>query len=104
MTAITSDKPERMEEFLALFGEPQQLADGIAQAQRSGQVLSNEYPRLLAEFSQKWIALRDGEVIAANETLDGLLASVEAYHPGSRSHILVQFIDNEQPMLFLVQC
>ena len=99
MTVIAA--PERTEEFLRAIGDPRKAVEELEQVKRSAQVLSSDHPRLLDEYAEKWVALHDGHVIAAADTITDLLARVDDLDPASRNHILVRFIDRHQQTLIL---
>lgn len=92
MTIITS--PELTEECLQAMGDLREVAAGLEQMRRSGEVLSAEYP-------EKWIAIHDGNVAAAADTLDALLALVDEVDPASRDHVLVRFISRHPQRMIL---
>lgn len=96
MTVITS--PERTEEFLRALGDPAMAVVEIQQAQASGRVLSSEQSHLIDQYPDQWVALHNGEVVAASDSLDELLAEVD---PATRSHVLVRFITRHELKMIL---
>lgn len=90
--------PSRAGELRELIGDPRRAIAELEQAQRSGQVLSADHPRLVDEYEGSWIALHDGTVIARAQTIDELLDELD---PETRTHVLVRFIARREQTLIL---
>jgi hypothetical protein len=95
---VRATAPERTEELRCLLGDPQRIAEELRQARRSGEVLSSDRPRLLDEYEGKWIALHDGDVVGAADSIEDLLQSID---PAARSHVLVRYMDRDELTLIL---
>jgi hypothetical protein len=96
MTAIT--RPERTEEFKHLVGDPARAVGEIRQAQESGYILSSQSERLIERYPEQWVALHNGDVIAAEDSFEQLMEAIE---PAARAHVLVRYIGRNELKMIL---
>lgn len=65
-------------ELLTMLGDPGIIAAQIDAFTRSADWLSSQHDRLVNEHSQQWVAVYDGELRCSANTLDDLIAAIEA--------------------------
>lgn len=80
--------------------EPRELARRQRRFRRSSQFLAASYETLLKKYPNRWIAVLDGEVKAADRTLSGINDRIAA---GGipRSETLVHYLDRSRRVLVL---
>lgn len=82
-----------------LGAPPEDVARSLRDFARSTDLLSNN-PALVQRYAGKWVAVTAGQVKAAEDELDSLLAMLD--HQGlSRSDTLVHFVETEPRTLIL---
>jgi hypothetical protein len=83
-----------------LIGDPKQVARELRGFQKTAQVLSSRYPRLVERYPRQWVAVHDGTVKAHAKTLDALLKQVDRKRL-PRGQIIVRYIDKTQRTMIL---
>ena len=80
--------------------DPGNTARSLRAFQRSARVLSNDHPRLINEYPDQWVAVTDSTVIAHGDTLEQVLAQIDAKDI-PRADVIVRFIERTQRTLIL---
>ncbi|MDA1062629.1 MAG: DUF5678 domain-containing protein [Chloroflexi bacterium] len=83
-----------------LFGSSDEVRVRMNALRRSASVFSSRSPRLIEMYPERWVAVRDGAVVADAVTLPELLESVDKLGL-PRNEILVRFIEENQRALIL---
>lgn len=78
---------------------PGNVAESLLDFKRSSELLSKDRA-LVERYAQKWIGVCSGEVRAAEDDLDSLLAALDSQGV-SRANTVVRFIEREQRTLIL---
>lgn len=79
---------------------PRDMARSLRKFHRAERVLSDDHPRLIDQYSDQWVAVSDGAVIAHGTDLNKVLRQVD--NKGvPRSDIIVRFIERTQRTLIL---
>lgn len=94
------DKKEKAKIIQEFMGDPRKIADGLKRFRKSALVLSRQRPRMIEEYPQKWVALFDGEVKAADKSFEKLLEKIDEQKL-PRGEILVRFIDKTHRTMIL---
>ncbi len=76
------------------------MAESLRAFQRSARVLSDSHPRLIDEYPDKWVAVTDSTVKAHGDTLEQVLAQIDAQGV-PRADVIVRFIERKQRTLIL---
>jgi hypothetical protein len=63
-------------------------------------VLSGDHPRLINEYPDQWVAVANRKVMAHGDTLEQVLAEVDA-RDIPRDDVIVRFIERTQRTLIL---
>lgn len=95
-----SNKAVVMRALAQMDERPRTIARSLRAFQKSARVLSDNYPRLIDECPNQWVAVADGAVIAHCNTLKQVLKKVDAKGI-SRADVIVRFIDRTQRTLIL---
>ena len=90
-------------EFLELIGDPQQFSRDMDTFRRNAAVLSSGGENLIERYPDQWVAVYGGAVQASAESLDGLLARMDAQDI-PRSDAIVRLIEREPPTMILAGC
>ncbi len=80
--------------------DPSGMAQSLRAFQRSARVLSDSHPRLIDEYPDQWVAVADRTVMAHGDTLEQVLAQLDAENI-SRADVIVRFIERTQRTLIL---
>lgn len=91
--------PKRAAQIRQLLGDPEHEATELERFRRVAKTLSEDHPRFIDEYPQKWVAVADGTVVTA-DTLDELLAEVDR-RAIPRERLMVRFIDRDERVLVL---
>ena len=79
---------------------PNAVSRSLRAFQRSERALSNEHSRLINEYLDQWVAVANRTVIAHGESLEQVLADVDATDT-PRANVIVRFIERVQRRLVL---
>lgn len=91
---------QRMSEGQDWLGtSPRDVAESLLDFKRSSDLLSKDRA-LVERYAQKWIGVCAGEVRAAEDDLDSLLAALDRQGV-SRADTVVRFVEREQRTLIL---
>ncbi len=82
-----------------LGAPPEEIAQELLAFSKSTELLSNDHD-LVDAYREKWIGVFRGEVKAAEQDFDSLLASLDSQGI-PRSGVAVRFIEKEQRTLIL---
>lgn len=79
---------------------PSGMARSLSAFQQSARVLSNNFPRLIDDYPDQWVAVTDGAVMASGDTLEQVLARIDDRNI-PRADVIVRFIERTQRTLIL---
>lgn len=81
-------------------GNPEEIARGLREYSKSAEVLSVDQPRLIDEYSMKWIGVYRGRVSAQADDLASLMRKLEkrGIPPGDA---IIRFIERNQRTMIL---
>jgi hypothetical protein len=92
LTMEATQKERRIQEILALVGDPKQVALELEAFKKQARLFSAHRPRLIDRYQKQWVAVYDGEVKAQARTLPGVLKQIDAKGL-PREHTLIRYID-----------
>lgn len=79
---------------------PSDMARSLCEFEQSARVLSGDHPRLMDEYPDQWIAVANREVMAHGDSLEQVLAEVDARNI-PRDEVIVRFIERTRRTLVL---
>ncbi len=79
---------------------PSGMARSLRAFQQSARVLSDNFPRLLDEYPDQWVAVADSTVMAHGDTLEQVLTRIDDQNI-SRADVIIRFIERTQRTLIL---
>lgn len=79
---------------------PGTIARSLRAFERSARVLSDDHPRLIDEYPDRWVAVADRTVMAHGDTLEQVLEQIDAQGI-SRADVIVRFMERTQRTLIL---
>lgn len=97
---MTTEPELTISEVVARLGPLDELRSGLADFRRSARILSSDRPRLIDDYRQQWVAILGGEVVAHDDSLDGVLKAIDERHV-PRSRVLVRFVDENVRTMIL---
>ena len=95
-----SNKTVVMSVLTQMNEHPSNMARSLRAFQHSARVLSDNFPRLIDEFPDQWVAVADSTVMASGDTLEQVLAQIDDQNI-SRADVIVRFIERTQRTLIL---
>lgn len=87
-------------EVLQLIGDPHEADRDLQEFRASAMRLSSRHPRMIERYPNQWIALHSGRVRAQDDSLHGLLKSVDKQGI-PRGQAIVRFIDDQPRTMIL---
>ncbi len=95
-----SNKAVVMDVLTRMNEHPDTMARSLRAFHRSARVLSDNHPRLIDEYPNQWVAVADSTVMAHGDTLEQVLARIDAENI-SRADVIIRFIERTQRTLIL---
>lgn len=83
-----------------MFGDPKETSLRLRRFSESARALSSSHPRLIEDFSHRWVAIHGGKVWADAASLDELLDDLDDDEI-RRDECIIRFIDRNQRALIL---
>ena len=80
--------------------EPEAIAESLRSFERAARIFSSDHPRLIDEYPEQWVAVADGRVLAHGDSLEQVLAQVDATGV-ARSDVIVRYIERNLRTLIL---
>jgi len=90
---------QRAAELRRAVGDPNAVAKDLRRFRRDAKLLSSNHLRFIDEYPEKWVAVCNGNVVAA-DSLDDLLEEVDA-RGIPRGQVIVRHIDREERVMIL---
>ncbi len=94
-------RPDLREEFLALIGDIDLMAEEMDAFSRSVCKFNETEEELTREYPEQWVAYKNGEVIAASIHIDEVLRCVDAIGLGARHGMMLRFLTDDPMPTFL---
>ena len=92
-------EPDRKTVLALLGGPAEQISSALAEFSASARVLSEDRPRFIDEYSEKWVAVYQGRVAASGESLEE--AARDASAKGlPREHLILRHITRAEKTYF----
>jgi len=83
-----------------LGATPKQINRELRKFSRAARLLSTQYPRLIDEHPNEWVAFHDGKVCAADKSFNGLVRKIKR-RALSPSETIIRYIDASGRKLIL---
>jgi hypothetical protein len=90
---------EREEEIRRMVGDPKLVAGDLRRFEKAAAVFSSDHPRLIEQYPQQWVAVYDGEMLAAR-SIEDLYHELEE-RGIAREHAIIRFVDRTERVLIL---
>jgi hypothetical protein len=92
-------EPDRETVLALLGGTPEQISSELAEFAAGARVLSQDRPRFIDEYPEKWVAVYRGQVAASGESLEE--AARDASAKGlPREHLIMRHITRAEKTYF----
>lgn len=95
-----SNKTAVMNVLTQMHERPSKMARSLRAFQKSARVFSDNYPRLIDEYPDQWVAVADSAVMASGDTLEQVLERIDDKNI-SRADVIIRFIERTQRTLIL---
>ncbi len=95
-----SNNTDIMSVLTQMNEHPGKIARSLRAFQKSACVLSENHPRLIDEYPDKWVAVANDAVMASGDTLEQVLTLIDDRNI-SRADVIIRFIERTQRTLIL---